>query len=87
MDEENKVKQFLREHRAELTLVGLSGVALLIMFLGQYFAYRQGLKEGLDVGVRHGWHGAIKWFTQEFPETKLNALWEQWVIDNPGQLV
>ena len=37
-------------------------------------------------GVRHGFHGAIRWFDKTFEEVELQKLWDTWCEANPDKL-
>jgi len=84
MEDLGRVKRFLKEHRAELLVVGLSTFAILGALT---FVYYKGAKDGVKLGIAVGFQETINWFDKEFPGANLRILWENWALANPAKVI
>lgn len=79
-----KVKGFWKEHKKEIILGGVIGVATVA---SAERIFKKGYNAGFVDGGATGFNLAIKWFDDNFPDTKLQELYDDYVKANPEKMV
>lgn len=79
-----KVKGFWKEHKKEIILGGVIGVATVA---GAERIFKKGYVAGFVDGGAAGFNLSIDWFNKNFPDTKLQELWDDYKKANPEEVV
>lgn len=77
-----KVKAFVERNKVKLVIIGA-----MVGAIGGIYLYDKGWRAGVRRGVICSFEPSVEWLDNEFPTTKVLALWEEWKVLNPEKLV